>query len=75
MYPVSIHIPPNVSYFEVELTVLPRSVGVLKVQGLQFVVNNATHLLAVGRNGCAELARCSRLCHFITSFFHNLYCC
>ena len=75
VYPVSIHIPPNVSYFEVELTVLPRSLGVLEVHGLQFVVNNATHLLAVGKNGCAELSRCSGLCHFITSFVHNSYCC
>jgi hypothetical protein len=50
-YPIAVHIPPNVERYEVELFVLPREVGALQVEGLQFVVNNATHVLRVDKEG------------------------
>jgi hypothetical protein len=51
VYPVAVHIPPNAERFEVELSVTPTSIGQLEVVGLQFIVNNATHVLQVDKTG------------------------
>jgi hypothetical protein len=51
VYPVAVHVPPNAERFEVELSVTPTSTGQLEVAGLQFIVNNATHVLQVDKTG------------------------
>lgn len=51
VYPISVHIPPNVETFEVELLLLPKAAGVLDVVGVQFIANNATHLLRCDKEG------------------------
>jgi hypothetical protein len=51
VYPVAVHVPPNAERFEVELSLTPTGTGQLEVMGLQFIVNNATHVLQVDKTG------------------------
>jgi len=51
VYPISVQIPSNAEQYTIELVFTAKSLGTLVVQGVQFVINNATHLLRVDKEG------------------------
>lgn len=61
LHPISVHIPPNADAFEVELVIIPKAVGELKTVGLQFIMNNATHVLNVDATGRCVIAQNNNL--------------
>lgn len=62
VYPISVQIPPNAEQYPIELVFLCKSLGTVVVQGVQFVINNATHLLRVDKEGnYSDPTRCYAL--------------
>jgi len=76
VYPISIQIPPYTEHYTVELVFVPSSVGSVTIHGVQVVMNNATYVLRVDKDGyCCDPHRYdSQLEHLICFVCHITLC-
>jgi len=51
VYPISVQIPPYTEHYTVEVVFVPSSVGSVTIHGVQVVMNNATFVLRVDKDG------------------------
>ena len=51
VYPISVQIPPYTDHYTVEVVFVPSSVGSVTIHGVQVVMNNATFVLRVDKDG------------------------
>ncbi len=50
-FPITVEIPANSENYEVDLSILPKAEGVLKVTGLQMFMNNAKYKVYIDEKG------------------------